>query len=129
MFIRRGRRSPTRTARHARSHPRESRRRWRRGGDEAGEGISANYLNQSKIAHVRCIERHGETIVFHAAADSMAERRIDSVDFHESRSTGGHVGGKGTRKAGIAPDNRWVVCVLEKREPNCRYRSFAEHFT
>jgi len=64
MFIREGRRrqphSPRRIAPTcAHSPPRES-RRWR-GGDEAGEGISANYLNQSKIAHVRCIQRHGET--------------------------------------------------------------------
>jgi len=39
--------------RHARFHPRT---RSERGGDEAGERISANYLNQSKIAYVRCIQ-------------------------------------------------------------------------
>lgn len=88
----RSRCSPTLVFRHAHFHPR-ARRRRPDGGDEVGERISANYLNQSKIAYVRCASRLGEPARGENYYFPRREPRrlIDPAGFGELR-LGGHVG-------------------------------------
>jgi len=93
--------------RHARFHPRT---RGGRGGDEAGERISANYLNQSKIAYVRCIQIWQTTIAAKITIFRVPRRRrIDFADFGESE---GPVGKNGTLKKSQEDKTLKVISLI-----------------